>query len=345
MTVLVAGGAGYIGSHTVAELLNAGHRVLVVDNFINSEAFVLNNIKTLTGKDFVFGELDVTDTKALAAFIEANPKPDAIIHFAALKAVGESQTQPLAYYQNNLDTLFSLLTVANQFNINKVLFSSSATVYGQVEKLPATEQTPVIAPESPYGNTKKMAEEIIRDVCKAKPILQAIALRYFNPIGAHHSGLLGELPRGIPNNLVPFVTQTAAGIRPSLSIFGNDYNTPDGTAIRDYIHVVDLAQAHLAALTRMEQGHQTNNYEVFNIGTGRGNTVLEVVKTFEEVNKVKLNYTFAPRRQGDIESLYADPTLANQELGWYAKLTLADALKSAWAWQQNVKQFLNTPTA
>lgn len=335
MKVLVAGGAGYIGSHTVVELLAAGYDVAIVDNFINSEPFILDNIRKVSGKDFSFAELDVTDKSALFSFFEKEGDINAIIHFAALKAVGESGQQPLRYYQNNLDTLFNLLAAADKFAVNHILFSSSATVYGEPERLPVTEQSPVIAPESPYGNTKKMAEEIIRDVTKATT-LKGICLRYFNPCGAHSSGLLGELPRGVPNNLVPFVTQTAAGIRDKLSIFGNDYNTPDGTAIRDYIHVVDLAKAHVSALGRMAGGKQKSGFEIFNIGTGTGYSVLQVVKAFENVNNVKLNYAFAPRRQGDIETLYADTTLANTELGWKAELGLNEMMASAWKWQQGL---------
>jgi UDP-glucose 4-epimerase len=335
MKVLVAGGAGYIGSHTVTELLAAGYEVVIADNFINSERFILDNIRTVSGKDFTFYEFDVTDINAVKQLFVKEGKIDAIIHFAALKAVGESGQQPLRYYQNNLETLFTLLACAEEFGVDNILFSSSATVYGQPDELPVTEQSPVIAPESPYGNTKKIAEEIIRDVTKASS-LKSICLRYFNPCGAHASGLLGELPKGVPNNLVPYITQTAAGLREKLSIYGNDYNTPDGTAIRDYIHVVDLAKAHVAALSRMAQNKQKNNFEIFNIGTGAGYSVLQVVKAFEEINNVKLNYTFAPRRKGDIETLYADTTLANSELGWKAELGISEMMQSAWQWQQGL---------
>jgi UDP-glucose 4-epimerase len=336
MKVLVAGGAGYIGSHTVTELLAAGYEVAIADNFINSERFILDNIRTVSGKDFAFYEVDVTDINAVKQLFVKEGKVDAIIHFAALKAVGESGQQPLRYYQNNLDTLFTLLACAEEFGVENILFSSSATVYGQPDKLPVTEQSPVIAPESPYGNTKKIAEEIIRDVTRASN-LKSICLRYFNPCGAHATGLLGELPKGVPNNLVPYITQTAAGLREKLSIYGNDYNTPDGTAIRDYIHVVDLAKAHVAALSRMAQNTQKNNFEIFNIGTGTGYSVLEVVKAFEEVNNLKLNYAFAPRRQGDIETLYADTTFANTELGWKAELGINEMMQSAWQWQQGLE--------
>lgn len=336
MKVLVTGGAGYIGSHTVTELLGAGFEVAVIDNFINSEPFILGNIRKLTGKDFAFAEVDVTDNEALEAFISNEKDIKAIIHFAALKAVGESQTEPLAYYRNNMVSLLNLLDCAEKFNIPNILFSSSATVYGEAGNKAITENTPVVAPESVYGNTKKIAEEIIRDVTKAKN-LNGICLRYFNPCGAHESGLLGELPRGVPNNLVPFITQTAAGIREKLSIYGNDYNTHDGTAVRDYIHVVDLAKAHVAALNRMVNNKQKNKFEIFNVGTGKGNSVLEVVTTFEKVNNLKLNYVIAPRRQGDVESLYADTTLANTELGWKAERGLDEMMQSAWKWQQNLK--------
>lgn len=335
MKVLVAGGAGYIGSHTAVELLAAGYDVVVVDNFINSEPFILDNIRKVSGKDFSFAELDVTDKDTLFSFFEKEKDIKAIIHFAALKAVGESGEQPLRYYQNNLETLFTLLAAAETFGVDKMLFSSSATVYGQPEVIPINEDTPVVSPESPYANTKKISEEIIRDVARATN-LKGICLRYFNPCGAHNSGLLGELPRGVPNNLVPYITQTAAGLRNKLSIYGNDYNTPDGTAIRDYIHVVDLAKAHVAALKRMTEERQKSNFEIFNIGTGTGYSVLQVVQAFENANNLKLNYSIAPRRQGDVEILCADTTLANNELGWKAELGLNEMMASAWKWQQGL---------
>jgi UDP-glucose 4-epimerase len=335
MKVLVAGGAGYIGSHTVTELLAAGYEVAIADNFINSERFILDNIRKVSGKDFSFSEIDVTDKNALKSLFEKEGKIDAIIHFAALKAVGESGHQPLRYYENNLVSLFNLLACADEFGVKHFLFSSSATVYGQPDVLPVTEQSPVIAPESPYGNTKKISEEIIRDVTKATDF-KGICLRYFNPCGAHASALLGELPRGVPNNLVPYITQTAAGLRDKLSVYGNDYNTPDGTAIRDYIHVVDLAKAHVAAISRLTNAKQTAAFEIFNIGTGKGFTVLEVVNTFERVNNLKLNYAITARRQGDVESLYADTQLANTELGWKAELGLDEMMASAWSWQQGL---------
>jgi UDP-glucose 4-epimerase len=335
MKVLVAGGAGYIGSHTAVELLAAGYDVVVVDNFINSEPFILDNIRKVSGKDFSFAELDVTDKDTLFSFFEKEKDIKAIIHFAALKAVGESGEQPLRYYQNNLETLFTLLAAAETFGVDKMLFSSSATVYGQPEVIPINEDTPVVSPESPYANTKKISEEIIRDVARATN-LKGICLRYFNPCGAHNSGLLGELPRGVPNNLVPYITQTAAGLRNKLNIYGNDYNTPDGTAIRDYIHVVDLAKAHVAALKRMTEERQKSNFEIFNIGTGTGYSVLQVVQAFENANNLKLNYSIAPRRQGDVEILCADTTLANNELGWKAELGLNEMMASAWKWQQGL---------
>jgi UDP-glucose 4-epimerase len=335
MKVLVAGGAGYIGSHTAVELLAAGYDVVVVDNFINSEPFILDNIRKVSGKDFSFAELDVTDKDTLFSFFEKEKDIKAIIHFAALKAVGESGEQPLRYYQNNLETLFTLLAAAETFGVDKMLFSSSATVYGQPEVIPINEDTPVVSPESPYANTKKISEEIIRDVARATN-LKGICLRYFNPCGAHNSGLLGELPRGVPNNLVPYITQTAAGLRNKLNIYGNDYNTSDGTAIRDYIHVVDLAKAHVAALKRMTEERQKSNFEIFNIGTGTGYSVLQVVQAFENANNLKLNYSIAPRRQGDVEILCADTTLANNELGWKAELGLNEMMASAWKWQQGL---------
>jgi len=335
MKVLVAGGAGYIGSHTAVELLAAGYDVVVVDNFINSEPFILDNIRKVSGKDFSFAELDVTDKDTLFSFFEKEKDIKAIIHFAALKAVGESGEQPLRYYQNNLETLFTLLAAAETFGVDKMLFSSSATVYGQPEVIPINEDTPVVSPESPYANTKKISEEIIRDVARATN-LKGICLRYFNPCGAHNSGLLGELPRGVPNNLVPYITQTAAGLRNKLNIYGNDYNTPDGTAIRDYIHVVDLAKAHVAALKRMTEERQKSNFEIFNIGTGTGYSVLQVVQAFENANNLKLNYSIAPRRRGDVEILCADTTRANNELGWKAELGLNEMMASAWKWQQGL---------
>jgi UDP-glucose 4-epimerase len=332
MKVLVTGGSGYIGSHTVTELLASEYEVVIVDNFTNSEPFILDNIRKVSGKDFTFYEVDVTNIDELKKIFISEGKINAIIHFAALKSVGESVQQPLRYYQNNLVTLFNLLTCADEFMVENILFSSSATVYGQPDMLPVTEQSPVISPESPYGNTKKIAEEIIRDVTKTSK-LKGICLRYFNPCGAHKSGLLGELPKGVPNNLVPYITQTAAGLREKLNIYGNDYNTLDGTAIRDYIHVVDLAKSHVTSINRMIQNQQKQKFEIFNIGTGIGYSVLEVIKAFEEVNNIKLNYTFAPRRQGDIETLYADTSLANKELGWNAELDIKEMMQSAWHWQ------------
>lgn len=334
MKVLVTGGAGYIGSHTAVELAAAGFDVLVIDNFCNSEPFILDRVREISGATIAFENVDCTDKTAMAGYFKRNPGIQAAIHFAAVKAVGESNEKPLMYYENNLVSLFNLIQCCTENDVKGIIFSSSATVYGQPKVLPATEETP-LKPESPYGNTKKIAEDVLRDVAKATS-LKAICLRYFNPIGAHASARIGELPRGVPNNLVPFVTQTAAGIREKLSVYGSDYNTPDGTALRDYIHVVDLAKAHVAALKRIVEGKQKTAYEVFNIGTGRAYSVLEVIKTFEKVNGVGVKHQIVGRREGDVESLYADTTLANNELGWKAQLGLEDMLQSAWQWQQGL---------
>lgn len=331
MKILVTGGAGYIGSHTAVELAAAGYDVFIIDNFSNSEPFIIDRIREITGKNIQFEKVDVANAEELQAFFNRNTDIKAAIHFAAYKAVGESKAEPIMYYRNNLVTLFNLLESCSSIGAEGVIFSSSATVYGQPEVLPVTEDAPLM-PESPYGNTKKIAEEVMRDYAHAKG-LKGICLRYFNPIGAHTSALIGELPRGVPNNLVPFVTQTAAGIREKLSVFGNDYATEDGTAIRDYIHVVDLAKAHVAALNRMVGGKQNDVFEIFNVGTGTGFSVMQVINTFERVNNLKLNYAIAPRRPGDVECYYADTKRANEVLGWKAELGLDDMLQSAWKWQ------------
>ena len=333
--VLVTGGTGYIGSHTTVELLQAGYEVVIVDNLSNSERFVLKGIKNITGKDVPFHKVDCRSLARLRAVFKKY-KFDAVIHFAASKAVGESVEQPLLYYQNNLTSLMNILTLMRETSVPNLVFSSSCTVYGQAEKLPVSEQTPRREATSPYGNTKHMCEDIIRDSVAAYPEISSIALRYFNPIGAHPSAEIGELPRGVPNNLIPFVTQTAAGIRPMLSVFGDDYNTPDGSCIRDYINVVDLAKAHVVAVDRMTAGKMKQRYEIFNIGTGRGVSTLEVVRTFEKVNNLKLNYKIVGRRAGDIEAVWADPTFANEELGWKAEKSLDETLRSAWKWQQHL---------
>ena len=333
--ILVTGGTGYIGSHTVVELMQAKYKVMIVDNLSNSDKNVLDGIKKIVGRKPKFVKADCTDTEAMKKVFRKF-RPEAVIHFAASKAVGESVHEPLMYYRNNLLSLINILNLMRQYKTHNIVFSSSCTVYGQAEKLPVTEQTPRLEATSPYGNTKHMCEDIIRDSVAAYPEINAIALRYFNPIGAHPSALIGELPRGVPNNLIPFVTQTAAGIREQLSVFGDDYNTPDGSCIRDYINVVDLAKAHLVAMGRMLLGNMKNHYEIFNVGTGRGVSTLEVVKTFEKVNDLKLNYKVVGRREGDIEAVWADPSFANNELGWKAVATLEETLQSAWNWQKHL---------
>lgn len=332
--ILVTGGTGYIGSHTATELIEQGFEVLVVDNLHNSSADVVNRIEQITGRRPAFEKIDLCDTKATAAFFQEHPDIKAVVHFAAYKAVGESVQKPLMYYHNNLNALINVLENMQKYAIQHIVFSSSCTVYGQPGKLPVTEQAPIQRPNSPYGNTKRIAEEIIEDTIAASKKLSAIALRYFNPIGAHHSALIGELPQGVPNNLVPFITQTVAGVREQLRVFGTDYNTPDGTCIRDYIHVMDLAKAHVVAVSRMLNREQKQACEFFNIGTGHGASVMEVINTFQDVNNVKVNYRKADRRPGDVEKIWADTTLANNELGWKTQLSLADALKSAWEWEQ-----------
>ena len=333
--VLVTGGTGYIGSHTTVELLEAGYEVVIVDNLSNSERFVLKGIEKITGKRVPFHKVDCCSLASLRRVFK-HYGFDAVIHFAASKAVGESVEQPLKYYQNNLVSLMNILQLMRENQVPNLVFSSSCTVYGQAEKLPVSEQTPRREATSPYGNTKHICEDIIRDSVAAYPEIRSIALRYFNPIGAHPSAEIGELPRGVPNNLIPFVTQTAAGIRPVLSVFGDDYNTPDGSCIRDYINVTDLAKAHVVAVSRMTGEKMKQRFEVFNVGTGRGVSTLEVVRTFEKVNHLKLNYKIVGRRAGDIEAVWADPSFANQELGWKAEKSLDETLQSAWNWQQHL---------
>lgn len=335
-TVLISGGAGYIGTHTAVELINAGYDVVIIDNLTNSEKNAVDGVRAITGKDVVFEVVDTCDKAALRSVFEKYPF-DSVIHFAAYKAVGESMDEPLKYYQNNLVSFMNIVEMMKEFNRPNVLFSSSATVYGDAETLPVTEQTPRQPATSPYGNTKQIAEDILHDCCRAYRGLCGIALRYFNPIGAHPSALIGELPRGVPNNLVPFITQTAAGIRKELSVFGNDYNTPDGTCLRDYIDVVDLAKAHVAAVDRMTSGKMAERYEIFNVGTGRPVSVLELVTTFEKVNGLKLPYKIVGRRSGDVPAVWADTALANDVLGWKAERSLDDTLRSAWAWEKHVR--------
>ncbi|PLX12182.1 MAG: UDP-glucose 4-epimerase GalE [Marinilabiliales bacterium] len=335
--VLVTGGTGYIGSHTTVELMNEGYDVVIIDNLSNSEKSVLDGIAGITGRKPYFEQFDICDREKLENFFKIYKRLDAIIHFAAYKAVGESVEKPLMYYQNNLTTLMNLLHGMVHFNIPNFVFSSSATVYGQPDKLPVTEEAPFKPADSPYGNTKQIAEEIIRDTVKVNPQIKAISLRYFNPIGAHPSALIGELPRGVPNNLVPFITQTAIGIRDELKVFGDDYDTPDGTAVRDYINVVDLAKAHVVSIKRMIEKRGKSNLEVFNLGTGKGSSVMEIVKAFEKASGVKLNYKIVGRRIGDVESVYSDTKYANDELGWKAEIGLEETLLSAWNWEKNVR--------
>lgn len=333
--ILVTGGLGFIGSHTVVELQNEGFEVIIIDNLSNTTIEVLDKITAITNLKPAFYNFDLKDKKSVQDFFKNN-KVDGIIHFAASKAVGESVQIPLDYYENNIISLTNILQEMKARAINNLIFSSSCTVYGQADELPITENAPIKPAESPYGNTKKINEEIIADTSKAHGI-KAISLRYFNPIGAHSSAKIGELPIGVPQNLIPFITQTATGIRQELSVFGSDYPTPDGTAIRDYIHVVDLAKAHIAALNRLLNNQQKNNYEVFNVGTGKGSSVLEVINAFEKVSNTKLNYKIVGRREGDITAVFANTTLANRELGWKAELTLEEALLSAWNWQKRLK--------
>jgi UDP-glucose 4-epimerase len=335
--VLVTGGVGYIGSHTVVELMKNGFEVFVIDNLSNSKIEVLDGIEKISGTRPHFEKLDLTDKDALVRFLEKNTGINSIIHFAASKAVGESVEKPLMYYKNNLLSLINLIECMKDHNIPNMVFSSSCTVYGQPEKLPVDESAPVQKPMSPYGNTKKISEEIIKDAIAAQGSLRAVSLRYFNPIGAHESAHIGELPLGIPNNLIPFVTQTAAGIREQLLVFGDDYDTPDGSAIRDYIHVVDLAKAHVIALKRLLEDKNKSNYEFFNLGTGEGYSVLDVITTFEKVTGQKLNYKIVGRRAGDIEKIWADTQLSNKELGWKAEKGLDEMMLSAWRWQQRLQ--------
>ncbi len=331
-TVLVSGGAGYIGSHVTVELDAAGYDVVIADNFSNCDRTNYKGVCKITGKELPLIEMDFCDLQAVRKLFDSY-KIDAVIHFAAFKAVGESVDDPLKYYVNNLESFLNILQVARDKGCN-VLFSSSATVYGEPEKLPVSELSERKPSTSPYGNTKQMCEDFLRDCVKAYPNIKGIALRYFNPIGAHPSALIGELPRGVPNNLVPFITQTAIGKRECLSVFGNDYPTPDGTCLRDFIDIIDLAKAHVFAVTRMVEGKMEENYEIFNIGTGRPVSVMELITTFEKVNNLKLNYKIAPRRPGDVMSVWCDPTIGEKKLGWKAQRTLEETLASAWAWEK-----------
>ena len=335
--VVVTGGTGYIGSHTVVELINNGYEVVILDNLSNSHLDVLDSIEEITSKRPTFFQVDIDNRNQLTeAFDELGTRVAAIIHFAAKKAVGESVQEPLMYYRNNVGSLINILEQTEKHGISKLVFSSSCTVYGQPDECPVTETTQRKEAESPYGNTKTICEDIIRDCCKVQD-LNAISLRYFNPIGAHSSGKIGELPVGTPNNLVPYVTQTAAGIREFLTIHGNDYPTVDGTCVRDYIHVVDLAKAHLQALKRLEEGVSKSKYEVYNIGTGDGKSVFQVVEAFIAATGVSVPYKVGKRRAGDVTEIFADTTLANQALKWKAELSLEDALSSSWNWEKNYR--------
>jgi UDP-glucose 4-epimerase len=336
MKVLVTGGLGFIGSHTVVELQNEGFEVVIIDNLSNSSEEVLKGIVAITGKKPLFEKLDLREKKNVQDFFQKHSDVSGVIHFAASKAVGESVENPLLYYENNIGTLVYILQELEKKPEANFIFSSSCTVYGQAEKMPITENAPVQQPMSPYGNTKKIGEEIIHDVAKATNI-NAILLRYFNPIGSHPSAEIGELPIGVPQNLVPFITQTGFGLRQELSVFGDDYPTPDGTCIRDYIHVVDLAKAHVIALQRLLNKNNLDKVETFNLGTGTGSSVLEVIHSFEKVSGKKLPYKIVPRREGDITSAYANTDKANNVLGWKAQSTLDEAMASAWKWEQKIR--------
>ncbi len=337
MKILVTGGLGYIGSHTVVALSEAGYEVVIVDNLSNTRIEVLDGIESIIGRRPAFYELDLRNELQVVELFDKEPSIEGVIHFAASKAVGESVENPLLYYENNLSAFIYLLKQLAVKPKSHLIFSSSCTVYGQADVIPITEKAPIKVAESPYGNTKQIGEEILKDTVKVSSGLSAIALRYFNPIGAHASAKIGELPLGVPQNLVPFITQTAAGLRKELAVFGDDYPTPDGTCIRDYIHVVDLAEAHVAALTRLVKGESTSDYEVFNLGTGKGSSVLEVIESFEKVSGSKLPYRIAGRREGDVIQAFADTEKANSVLGWKSKYSLDDALASAWAWERKLR--------
>lgn len=336
--ILVTGGTGYIGSHTTVELIQEGFEVVIVDNLSNSGIEVIDGIESITGVRPHFENFDLCDLGRLRHCFKAYPGMQAVIHFAALKAVGESVEKPLDYYHNNFESLINLLRVMGEHSVPNLVFSSSCTVYGQPDHLPVTESSPVKKASSPYGNTKQVSEEIIQDTVPVNSSLRAISLRYFNPIGAHPSAKIGELPLGVPLNLVPFLTQAVIGKRAELRVFGNDYNTPDGTGIRDYIYVVDLARAHVAAIKRLMEGRNKQPYEVFNLGTGKGYSVMEIIKAFERATGEKVKYTILPRRPGDIAEVYADTTLANAELGWKAETSLEQTLYTAWIWEKAINK-------
>ncbi len=336
--IVVTGGTGFIGSHTAVEVMEAGYEVLIIDNLINSRIEVLDGIEGITGKRPLFEKLDLCDIDGTRECFRKYPGIKAVIHFAAHKTVPESVHKPLMYYENNLVSLMNLMITMKEFNVGNLVFSSSCTVYGQPDQLPVTEHSPVKEANSPYGNTKQICEEMIRDSVLAGDSLRAISLRYFNPIGAHPSGLIGELPLKVPDNLLPYLTQTAIGIREELRVFGDDYNTPDGSAIRDYIDVVDLSHAHVVAIGRLLAEKNKEEFEVFNLGTGKGLSVLEIIDTFIKATGVEFNYKIAGRRDGDIEQVWADTTHANNELGWKAVVPLEDTLRSAWNWEQRFRK-------
>ncbi len=335
--ILVTGGTGYIGSHTVVELQQAGYEVVIVDNLDNSSIGILDQITEITGIKLEFHQLDLCEEEKVKELISNNPDITGVIHFAAHKAVGESVQLPLKYYRNNFFSLINLLTAFTGRDINFV-FSSSCTVYGQPDKLPVTEEAPVKKAESPYGNTKQISEEILAETASVNANYHVIALRYFNPVGAHETALIGELPIGVPQNLVPFITQSAIGKRGAITVYGSDYNTPDGSCIRDYIHVVDLAKAHIAALKRQEAAKMEANFEIFNVGTGTGSSVLEVIHAFESSTGVKLEYKTGARRPGDVEQVWGDVSKAEKELNWKAELKLEDMMRSAWAWEKYINE-------
>ncbi|WP_340200502.1 UDP-glucose 4-epimerase GalE [Ascidiimonas sp. W6] len=338
MKILVTGGLGYIGSHTVVELQEAGFEPVIVDNLSNSSIDVLEGIERITGRKPIFEKIDLRDKKNVNAFFQKHPDLKGAIHFAAFKAVGESVQKPVDYYENNLVSLIYMLQNCTHIVDFSFIFSSSCTVYGQADSLPINEDAAVKTAFSPYGNTKQIGEEIIHDACSVIKTFKAISLRYFNPIGAHQSAEIGELPLGVPQNLVPFITQTASGVREQLSVFGDNYETKDGTCIRDYIDVTDLAKAHVKALSRLIDSKNNTNYEVFNVGTGKGSTVLEVIQSFERISGKKLNYKIVKRREGDVTAAFADTSKANKELGWFAEKSLDEAMASAWKWEQKIRR-------
>ena len=338
--ILVTGGTGYIGSHTAVELINSGYEVVIVDNLSNSRIEVLDGIKSITGVRPEFHQIDLKDGSKVKELFEKSNDIHAIIHFAAYKAVGESVAKPLEYYENNIGSLINLIQNMRNSNAKHIVFSSSCTVYGQPDQLPVTEKAPIKMAESPYGNTKQICEEILQDSVGAYDGLNCISLRYFNPIGAHPSAHIGELPQGVPDNLVPFITQTAIGLRDELKVFGNDYNTPDGSCIRDYINVVDLSKAHVLAIGRLLESKNKLPLEVFNLGTGKGVSVLEIINAFEKSTKVKIQYKIVDRRPGDVEQVWADTEFANKELGWNAQTPLEDTMRSAWEWEKKIREEL-----